>query len=409
MKILLVNKFVYPKGGADCHVLDLARLLEEQGHEVSLFGMRHPKNPSWPDDDLFVSFMDFEHPRNFEEKLRGFGRLLYSFEAKRKFGALLDRRKPDVIHVHNIYHQISPAILSEAKKRHIPVVMTLHDLKLLAPNYLLYHDGKVCEITKPDRFFRAVNHRCVKGSRLGSLACALETWLHRRLGLYAKSVDAFVSPSQFHTEKLREYKVPMKRLEVIPNFFSTRTLPRTSDQGYALYAGRLSDEKGVTVLLDAWKYLPNVPMKIAGDGPLEGELKRLVRELNLTNVEFLGHLSSAELDLVIAGARMILVPSVCYENQPLAILEAFQFGKPVVASRIGGIPELVQDNVNGKLVAPGDAKALAEAVAKLWSDAPLREAMSKANLAKATEFTHEHYLESIIPLYEELVAAKSQG
>jgi glycosyltransferase involved in cell wall biosynthesis len=106
---------------------------------------------------------------------------------------------------------------------------------------------------------------------------------------------------------------------------------------------------------------------------------------------------------------MILVPSVCYENQPLAILEAFQFGKPVVASRIGGIPELVQDNVNGKLVAPGDAKALAEAVAKLWSDAPLREAMSKANLAKATEFTHEHYLESIIPLYEELVAAKSQG
>lgn len=407
MRIVLVNKFAYRKGGADRHCLDLLDLLKSAGHDVSVFGMRHPDNLIWPDNDLFVSKVDFEHPRSAWAKVRAAGRLLYSFEAKRKFGALLDRRKPDIVHVHNVYHQLSPSILGEAKKRNIPVVMTLHDLSLAAPNYLLFHDGAVCEITKSNRFFRAVGHRCVKNSRLGSFLCALETWLHRALRLYTDNVDLFISPSRFLEAKLREYQVPLKRIDVVPNFTPRSARPASGDQGYALYASRLSEEKGVAVLLEAWKQLPSIPLKIVGSGPEADRLRQLARESHLTNVEFIGHQTGPALDGLIAGARLVVVPSLCYENQPLSVLEAFQAGKPVVASAIGGIPELVEPGTNGLLFPPGNAGALAESVRTLWNDDGLRARMSAANMRKISEFAPDRYLARITTLYENLISGRT--
>ena len=403
MKILQVNKFAYRKGGADRHCLDLIDLLTKAGHEVSLFSMRHPDNYVWPDDDLFVSQVNFENPKTFKEKIRAAGRMLYSFEAKRKFAQLLDRRRPDIIHVHNIYHQISPSILVEAAKWNIPVVMTLHDFKLLAPNYLLYHDGAICERTKADRYFKAVGHRCVKGSRLGSVLCALEMWLHRTLKLYTNTVSVFVSPSRFLADKVREYGIPTKRLEVIPNFIVPHPIPAQQDGEYALFFGRLSDEKGVDVLLEAWKQLPKIPLKIVGTGPDETKLRTKADWDLLANVEFTGYKSGAELDALIANARCIIVPSVWYENQPLTILEAFQFGKPVIASDIGAIPDLIERGVNGLLFKPGDSNDLADKVRALWNDPALRSTMSVNNLTKAGEFTPEKYLERILALYNQLI------
>ncbi|MFH0852799.1 MAG: glycosyltransferase family 4 protein [bacterium] len=407
MNIVQANKFAYYRGGAERHCLDLIKLLQQKGHQTGLFSMRHPKNLIWPDDDLFVSPVDFSNPKSFWQKLRTAGRMFYSFEAKRKFGQLLDRHRPDVVHVHNIYHQLSPSILAAAKKRNIPVVMTLHDFKLIAPNYLLYANGDISESTKPNRYWKVILKKEIKGSLMASVLAAKEMYFHKLFKLYENNIDLFIAPSQFMADKVREYGVTVKRLEVLPNFLPNRDLPAISDQGYALFLGRLAEEKGLETLLEAWKKLPNIPLKIAGTGPMEKELKRFAQANNLKQVEFTGHKTGQELDNLTAQARLIVFPSRWYENQPLSILEAFQYGKPVVASNQGGIPELVTDGINGILFPPKNPESLKQAVADLWSNEELRQQIRQANLEKAKQYSSDNYYQNIMGYYNELIEQRS--
>ncbi|USN53336.1 MAG: glycosyltransferase [Candidatus Nomurabacteria bacterium] len=407
MKIVQVNKFAYPRGGAERHMLDLIKVLQAHGHEVSVFAMRHPENLLWPDSDLFVSQVNFEHPRSFSEKLRAAGRMLWSFEAARKFGELLDRRQPDLVHVHNIYHQISPSILREAKKRGIPVVMTLHDFKFIAPNYLLYADGKVSEATKPNKYWKLIPHREIKHSFAASLLCALEMYLHKTLRVYEKYVDVFIAPSQFMADKVREYGVQAKRVEVLANFMPQRDLPSSQEKGYALFFGRLAKEKGVDVLIDAWRELKDIPLKIAGTGPEELKLRQQAASVAGHQISFVGHQNGKALDKLIAGARLIVFPSRWYENQPMSLIEAFRFQKPVIASRLGAIPELVHKNDGGRLVPPNDSGSITEAVRELWNNAELQR-MGEYNYQRSLLFSSEGYYEKYLSLFDE-ISDKSQS
>ncbi len=400
MNVVVANKFYYLRGGAERAVFDLTRLLVRHGHRVVPFAMRDPKNLPSDWSRFFVSPVGTERVRFGWQGLRTAGRALYSFEAKRKFAALLDEAKPDIVHVHNIYRQISPSILPEAKKRGLPVVMTAHDYALVAPNYALYHDGAICEHTKPDRYWRAVGDRCVKHSFVASGLVAAEMTLHKLLGLYRDNVDAIIAPSRFAAGLLADYGVDPKKIVHIPHFIDTAGWTPSYGGNYVLYVGRLSDEKGVEALILAAALRKDIPVRIIGDGPEGGRIRALVAKLGATNVIMCGALDGDDLQAAYAGAKCVVVPSVWYEVFGLVVLEAYAAGKPVVASKIGALAELVKDGDTGLHAAPGDHKDLAQKLGTLWDTPGLSETMGRTARAWVErDFTPERHYERIMEVY----------
>ncbi|MFA6603579.1 MAG: glycosyltransferase family 4 protein [Patescibacteria group bacterium] len=400
MRIIFANKYYYLRGGAERHLFDLKTLLESRGHEIIPFAMagEHDEPSAWYRH--FVSPVSTEAVSFGWEGLRTAGRMLYSFEARRKFATLLSEADPDLVHVHNIYHQISPSILPEAKKRQLPVVMTVHDYNLLAPNYSLFHDGRICEVTKPQAYWRAVSHKCVKGSAAASALTALEMSLHRSLGLYKRNIDRYIAPSRFVQALLVEYGFDEKQVSFLPHFVQTADWQPSFSGDYALFVGRLSAEKGVETLIRAAAIAKNVPVHIVGTGPDEARLKKLTLELRATNVVFRGFLAGDDLKREYAGARFVVVPSVWYEVFGLVVLEAYAAGKPVVASEIGGLTELVRAGETGIPVSAGDVSDLAGAMRDLWNHPIIAEKMGRvARSWVESYFTPDQYYAGLMKIY----------
>lgn len=402
MKIIFANKFYFLKGGAERYMFELASLLGQRGHEVVPFAMRDRRNLPTYWQRYFVSRVETEKVSFTWGGLKTAGRVIYSIEAKKKFVQLLDRVKPDLVHVHNIYHQISPSILPEAGKRGLPVVMTIHDYKLISPDYLLFHDGRICEATKPDRFWQAVGHRCVKRSFAASLLAATEMWLQRHLGLYAKNVDAYIAPSRFVQALLTEYGIDGRRVVFLPHFIDAGAWKPCYEGSYALFVGRLSSEKGVATLIRAAALAKEVPLRVVGSGPDEARLVALARKHGAANVVFAGHRVGDELAAEYAGARFVVAPSVWYEVFGLIALEAYAAGKPVLASQIGGLTELVKPGETGVLVSAGDAAGLAEAMSQMWQHPERCAEMGRAGRAWVeAEFTPEQHYQKLIKIYQD--------
>ncbi|MBN1585465.1 glycosyltransferase family 4 protein [Candidatus Uhrbacteria bacterium] len=401
MKIVLANKYYFLKGGAERHLFDLERLLAAHGHETVPFAMRDSRNRTTSWSRHFVSPVQTERVSFGWQGLRTVGRSLYSVEAKRKFSRLLDEVRPDLVHVHNIYRQISPSILPEAKRRGLPVVATVHDYALCAPNYSLYHDGKICEITRPNRYFRAVGHRCVKNSRAASLLAASELWLHDRLGLYRKNIDRFLVPSRFLKAMMVEYGWREETIDVLPlSIDANKYQPSYGKGGNVLFVGRLSQEKGVEVLIRAASLYRGVPFRIVGSGPEEGRLKSLASDLKADNVVFVGQKEGTELLDEYANCRLLVVPSEWYEVFGLVSLEGMAHGKPVIASRIGGLPEVVRDGETGVLTEAGNPVELAEAIYELWKSPETCEEMGRAGRRRIeTVFTPERFYQGLKDAY----------
>jgi len=368
MRIVFANKFHYLKGGAERYAFDLGASLERFGHEIVPFAMSDKRNLKTPWSRHFVSPVQTERVSFSWQGLRTAGRVLYSFEARRKFAALLDEAKPSLVHIHNIYHQISPSILPEARKRGLPTVMTAHDYSLIAPNYSLFHDGAICEVTKPDRYAKAIGHRCVKGSRVASALEAATMSLHRSMKLYSANLDLIIAPSRFLKAEFESYGVPADMIVHIPHFVETASREPVPGGAYALFVGRLSAEKGVETLIRAAALSPQIPVRIVGTGPDEARLRKLCGTLHASNVEFRGFKDGQQLEAEFKGAAFAVVPSIWYEVFGLVALEAFAYGKPVIATQIGGLPEVVKDGKSGLLVSAGDEAELAMAMQRLWID-----------------------------------------
>lgn len=367
MKILLVNKFLYPKGGADISFFETAKLLENQGHKVIFFSMRHPNNLSSPYSEYFVSKVDFNESGSTLAKIKAMGRIFYSFEAKRKIERLIEDEQPDIVHLNNIYHQISPSILDIFAKYKMPTVMTLHDYKLICPAYLMLARGKICEKCKEKKYYWCFLKKCTKNSYLKSLLNTLEMYLHHKILHIYDLIDIFISPSMFLKGKLKEMGF-QKEIVYIPNFTDTKDyLPgHNSNEKTICYFGRLSREKGLFTLIDAVKGLDAI-LKIIGEGPLEESLELKVESEKVDNVEFLGYKKGEGLKEEIRKSMFVVLPSECYENNPRTVIEAFALGKPVIGSRIGGIPELVQDEKTGFTFEPGNAEDLRDKTKYLMS------------------------------------------
>lgn len=405
MKILLVHKFHFLQGGAEKHFFDLKKLLEYKGHQVVVFAMQHEKNLPSAQAKYFVSKVDFEKVRFNQAGLRTARRMLFSWEAKRKLEQLIKDERPDIAHLHNIYHQLSPSILLALKKYSVPVCLTLHDFKLICPNYLLYTEGRVCEGCRGGRYWQCVKHRCLKHSLAASMLASLEMYLHKALKLFEKNVDVFLSPSQFLIQKIRDWRIPLKDIRHLPNFIEVKPETQASAGNYLLYLGRLSAEKGLLTLLDAIKGV-DYPLHLVGTGQLEPVLRNTAARENLSQVQFLGYQSGERLRQIIDRAVALILPSETYENFPTAVLEAYAQAKPVIGSNHGGIAELVKDGETGLLFQPGSAGDLRQKIIQLISDPARAQKLGQNGYQLVKKYNSETYYHKLISIYEELLAKK---
>jgi glycosyltransferase involved in cell wall biosynthesis len=402
VRILHVNKFLYRRGGAEAYMLDLAALQSREGHEVEFFSMAHQENQASRFERYFPEYRSFRpQPDSLIDKVKVAGRLLYSPAARRGIEIVLEEFVPDVVHLHNIYHQLSPSILQPLRALGIPAVMTLHDYKLACPTYLFLDKGQLCEACLGGHFYQAVLRRCNDGSLLSSSLNALELTVHTAMHAYAP-VGVFACPSRFVVGKMTAAGVFPDRLRHIPHFVDARSIDtKERAGGSVVYAGRLSKEKGVDTLIEA-AAMTGLRVEIAGTGPDAAAYEALARARGADGVRFLGHLPREELHQVIRSAAVLAIPSRCHENQPVIVLEAFACGVPAVASQLGGLPELIDPGVDGELVPHGDAEALAGSLQRFVDDPARSFEMGRAGRAKVLrEFTSEKHLIRLGEIYRE--------
>jgi glycosyltransferase involved in cell wall biosynthesis len=405
MRILLVNKFYYLRGGAERSFFETKNLLEARGHRVIPFAMRDAHNQASPFERFFVDHIDFNSDHSLPERLRIVPRVLYFRQARARLERLLRRESVDVAHLHNIAHQISPSILDSLKKFGVPVVQTLHDYKLACPTYTMLAKGHICERCYGGRYYHAVLQRCNKGSFSASLLNAVEMYVHRVLGLYRRGIDLFVAPSRFLRRKVLAAGTVTAPVLYLPNCIEAdRYLPRYGGDSSCVYFGRLSPEKGVDTLIRAMQGCRNLRLLIIGEGPQRKALEELARKLRLENVEFLGPRYGQDLHRVVAGSLFTVLPSHCYENCPYAILESFAMGKPVLGSDIGGIPELISPGEDGFLFPPGHVDQLRAKIQQLAAERDKTVKMGMTARQKvAARFGIDAHYDRLMDAYERIM------
>jgi glycosyltransferase involved in cell wall biosynthesis len=385
MNILLVNKFYFPRGGAEACFFEEASLLEKKGHTVIPFAMAHPRNRPSPYSDYFVSSVEFEKPSSWRQKAKAAGRVLYSREAQRNLSRLLKAHPPDLAHLHNIYHQISPSIIAVLRRAKIPMVMTLHDYKFLCPVYTFYRGGRICQECRRGRFIHCLGHRCAKDSALKSAWSTLEMVLHHSILKIYNAVDCFICPSQYLQKTMAE-KIDPRKLFLLPNFISDLRPVSSPPAGRQtiVYFGRLSQEKGLRTLLQALKGL-DIRCLIVGEGPERPILEKMIRQFGLSQTHLLGFRPPKELQALIRESAFTVLPAEWTENSPRSVLESFALGRATVASRLGGLPELVIDRKTGLMFEAGDALDLRQKILDLLAHPQEAAAMGRT----ARQFVEE--------------------
>lgn len=403
MKVLQINKFFFLKGGSEAYLFSLIDGLRGHGIDVAEFSMRDSRNRQSDYEQYFVSNVDYE-TNKLAEKIRFGFNIIYSIEAKKNISKLLDDYNPDLVHLHIFQHQLSPSILPEIKKRNIPIVYTAHDLKKICPNYKMLSKGHVCEECLGHRYYKCVENKCVKDSYVKSAICCLEAYIHLWLRYY-DLVDIIITPSMFFRNKLIEFGFPAKKVIYVPNFIDEEQFkPHYDNEGYFIYFGRLSEEKGVLTLVDAMKRIRRGKLVIVGTGPLGDLIKSKIKFLGLNNVELVGFQTGAALKNYVSNSMFSVMPSEWYENGPISLLESFAMGKPVVGADIGGIPEHIAHNRDGLIFESKNSEDLAKKINTLLNDPEKLKTMAIAARKKAMDFyAKEKHIKTIIMLYEKLI------
>lgn len=399
MKVLLVNKFFFMKGGAETVYFQERDMLLSEGIDIIEFSMNHEKNLESNYSDFFVNNVDYYQEQTLKNKITTAVNFIHNSEACIKFKQLLEQEKPDLVHFHNIYHQLTPSIIKVAKQFGCKTVLTAHDTKIACPSYTMYRDGHTCEDCVHGSLFNATIHRCQEGSLIKSFLLSAEAIYQKVSGNY-QQLDAIVSPSRFLGRFIQQ-KLPHNRVDIIVNGIDEHVSNEgISDQGYFLYLGRLSTEKGVPTLAKAHQLMKeNTALKIVGDGPVFNELKE-----TYPSAELLGFKSGDELLTLIKQAKAVIVPSECYENCSMSVLEAMSYSKPVIASRIGGLPEQIRDGVDGYLFEAGNAQALADKLDVLAASLSASAEMGKnARQRFLSKYTLTKHKTDLLNLYNELL------
>ncbi|HTE88347.1 MAG TPA: glycosyltransferase family 4 protein [Terriglobales bacterium] len=412
MRILYCNKYNFAFSGTEVYLFDVMELMRTRGHTVALFSMADPRGESTEYDRHFVPHADF---KNDSHGVIGGAKLaaraIYSRTARVRLRKMIAEFRPDVAHVRNIYHHLSPSILWELKAQGVPIVYHINDFKLLCPSYNMVSRGHACERCHNAQFWHVLTEGCYAGSSGSKVVLAAEAYFHNWLRTYEKCVTRFLAPSQFVRDKLVENGWPAARIDVLPHF---QRLPAEPPENAAadapiLYFGRLSPEKGLPDLVLAMQRLPKVRLRIAGEGVQRPELEKLAETLGLANVEFTGQLAGSALNDAISAARFTVLPSRAYETFGKSILESFAFERPVVASDLGSRRELIRENKTGLLFPPGDVETLAEKISFLCANPELATQMGAAGreLVQKQHSPETHYV-ALMELYRTLTPSDKQ-
>ncbi len=402
MRIIFANNYYYLRGGTERVFFDEMSALSQKGYQVVPFSMNHLKNNPSEWSDFFAPTIEYENV-SLTKKVANGPKLVYSYQSRSHFNRLVEKVQPDLLHAHNIYGRLTTSIIDICKKRSIPVVMTLHDYKLICPSYLLLKGDRICDKCKQFRYYHCFWSKCHKNNRSASLVYTVESYFNFLLKKY-NTVDFFICPSKFIFDKHKDGGILPGKLVHLPNYVNIDSYePSFTHENYILYVGRLSKEKGLLTLLKAVKGV-DVQLRIVGDGAMRTELEIFAQEKDIGNVQFDGYKSGVALKEIFRGAMFVVFPSEWYENAPMTVLESFAYGKPVVASNIGGVPELVEENETGLLCKPSDFMGLREKILYLlFNPSQITQMGEKARRKVEEEYNVHVHLEKLIQIYERLV------
>lgn len=394
MKILTASKFYYLRAGLESYLFKITDTLRSHGHEIIPFSTTYKENVKSEYERFFTEYIDLggEERVSLCKKINALIKIFYNFDARNKFSQLLDYTKPDVIWGFGIHRHLSPAIFMEAKARSIPVIHRLSDYAIICPDSRLTRgddtncDGLLCPL---NGYHNAIKYKCVRQSKyndlhkspslIASAIGAMELYIHNKYKAYVNNVDKFIAPSNFLRQTMIKSGIPEEKITHVPIYIDPyKYNPEYMSQPYLVYFGRLSREKGLPMLLSAMSKLRHIRLLIAGDGPQREYLEKIKEQKDLTNVTFLGKLYGDKLTRLIRNSRLVIVPSTWYDNSPNVILEAFALGKPILAANIGGIPEYIEENIDGFLYQHNNIQELEEKINFLMAQQTLCEEMGRA-------------------------------
>lgn len=398
MKVLLVNKFLYPKGGAETYTFKLGEALTAHGHSVQYFGLDNPKNIVGNNVDAYVSDMDFG--QGVRKNLAAPFRIIYSSEAKRKITKVLYDFEPDVVHMNNIQFHLTPSIILAVEKyrkktgRKVKIVYTAHDYQLICPSHGLFDaDINVCEKCLGGNYTHCLRTKCMKNSYSKSFLAMLDAYYWKFSKAY-RYIDTIICPSRFLKSKLDRQARFANKTVAIHNFIEQQTPTQIEKGNYVLEFGHLSKDKGTLTLLEVAKRMPNVRFVFAGYGAAEAEIAKV------PNAEFVGFKTGEELKNLIAQAACTICPSEMYENCPYSVMESQTLTTPVIGANIGGIPELIEEGVTGLIFVPGDVDDLEKKMRYFMDTTGVKEQYTE-NCKSVSFETPESYHLKMLQIYGE--------
>lgn len=408
MRILLVNYRYFISGGPEKYMFNIKKLLEDNGHEVIPFSVHSNKNVKTEYSKYFVESIGGRNATYFDEVKKTpksvwqmITRSIYSFEVKKAIQREIKDVKPDLVYILHYVNKLSPSVVRGAKELGVPVVLRLSDYFLLCPRFDFLYNKKVCEDCLERGYMSCIKKRCVKGSLFASIIRVISMKIHKTMGIY-DDIDAFITPSQFLKKKLIENGFDSQKIHSIPTFTLGAAVGKISVGIYGLYFGRITEEKGVEIVVKAYEKLPDHTVIIMGDDTTEEalRLKEYVKSHGLKNIEFLGFKRGEELEEIIKGSRFILIPSIWYDNLPNTALESFKYFKPIIASDIGSLPELVIDGYNGYLFKPGDVVEMTEKIRLFDDDKIVRIFGENSREQLEKKFSQEEHYNKLISIFE---------
>ena len=395
MKILIVNKFLYPKGGSETYIFKLGEYFKSHGHDVQYFGMEHEGRIVGNNAEQYTVDMDF-HTASITKKLSYPLKTINSGDAKRKMLVVLNDFNPDVVHLNNFNYQLTPSVIVAVKEyekatgKSVKIVYTAHDYQLVCPNHMFYVNNAVCEKCVGGNFMQCTKNKCIHGSTLKSVIGTLEGMYWKNKNVYSL-IDTVICPTEFMKTKLATNPVFNGKLVTMINFIDRPQASAEVKKGnYVLYFGRFDFEKGV----ELFGRLKNTKIICAGSGTLENEIN------SYPNVENVGFKTGDELKNLVEGAVCSVYPSIWYENCPFSVMESISLGTPVVASNIGGLPELIEDGKTGYLFEPENVNDFEEKIGKLVNNKALAQEMSQNCLNKKFD-SAEEYATKLLKIYAE--------
>lgn len=388
MKVLMINKFLYPNGGSETYIFKIGEWLEKNGHEVQYFGMEHAGRCVGNRVNAYTSDMDF-HGGSLLSKLTYPIKTIYSSEARKQIRKVLDDFKPDVCHINNFNYQLTPSIILEIKKWNINcrIIFTAHDYQLVCPNHMCNNPNthQNCEKCLGGHFINCTKGKCIHGSTAKSAIGTMEAMLWNVNGVY-KNFDEVICCSEFLKKKMDTNPVFAEKTVAMHNFIEKVEWKDVQKKDYVLYFGRFSEEKGIVTLIQAAKELPDVQFIFAGTGPLEESIK------GVQNIKNVGFQKGEALEKLIREAKFSVYPSEWYENCPFSVMESQMYGTPVLGADIGGIPELIRVGQTGELFESGNKEEL---------KSNIREMSSKQYRIDGVNFdTVDEYCQKLMKIYK---------